>query len=1267
MPARVAASPIYSGYVAFGGTARYELVGKLGEGGMGRVYEAVDTLRGMRVAVKTLRDIDATSLYRFKREFRALADISHPNIVTHYELASDGDEWFFTMELVEGCDILHYVRPDDYDSARVRAAREAAHAADGATLATNVALGTTRADAVAGNMPVPVVPTARRPRVAFGDVADASRLRDAFVQLAGALDALHAAGMVHRDLKPSNVRVTPAGRVVLMDFGIVAELTHRAHDAAGGVAVGTPAYMAPEQAAGDPPSPAADWYAFGVVLFAALTGRLPFTGRKAAILAAKQMRDAPDPRRFVTGAPTEWTALCAALLARRPEDRPTARDVLLAFGARRDRARTAATTHGDTGLFVGRERELAELHASYQESRGGRPVAAALIGPAGIGKSTLLRRFTHEIAMRDERALALYGRCYERESLPFKAFDPVFDHLTQQLCAGRAAVSSLPADIGVATRLFPVLRRIPGVAGRPNGTDANPTELRARAFAAVRELFGVLAAAQPVLVCIDDLQWADDDSAELLDEVVRPPGAPGVLLVAAMRSEDVDRDGAIAGRMLDVLASRATLHRIDVGPLDARERRELCERLLGPDAAGLAGELSRGSDGNPLLLAEIVRFARDDPHAAATAPTIEQVLAARMARLADGARSLVEAIAVAGEPTALSTLAAAVDLTPEQCERAVGQLRVEHLARVAEHGRDPYLTAYHDMVRETIVAHLSPERQRDLHRRLAIALERTDGAPVDALARHWLAAGDRDHARAYLVRAARGAADKLAFSRAADLYRAALHLYPANGREYVDVLVAMADALELAGRYDEAAAAFARATEASAADAAADYTRRAADNLLRCGRVADGLAALERVAADLGVTIARTRRRALTALLWRRARIAARGYRYTRRNPADIAARDLGRLDTLYAVSTSLGMIDHIRGAAIQAQHLSTALRYGEASRVCRAFAIEAVFRASFGGRHAARAERLATRVELLAGELHDPYLAGLGHMARGAIAMFGARPQRAALAFREAEALFANQCSGAEWERITAAYFSAVHTILTGDIETGTRRAAAFVDAAKHRRNRYARALFATYPGTWAHLAADRPEAAHADLDAAIDGWPADTYLLIHHIATTARIHALLYAGDASAARQRLHATERAFRGAMLARLPLLAAERGVLWVQAGFGVGDRAAVHRGVRAVKRFGHTVGEGLVRAWRGIAAARDGRVDEARRALRAGIDRCDEAGYGIYALALRYRLAELIGGTEGARQRDAVRDRLARQGCAAPDRIVAIFGPAVRVP
>src|SRR5262249_37449073 len=148
---------------------------------------------------------------------------------------------------------------------------------------------------------------------------DFDRLRATLPQLVKGLSALHAAGKIHRDVKPSNIRVTSEQRAVLLDFGLVAELERRRNSADAGMIVGTVSYMAPEPCAGDVPlTPAADWYALGVVLFQCLTGRLPFEGPAARVLLEKQTKSAPRASVWVRGIPSELDELCAELLDRDP-------------------------------------------------------------------------------------------------------------------------------------------------------------------------------------------------------------------------------------------------------------------------------------------------------------------------------------------------------------------------------------------------------------------------------------------------------------------------------------------------------------------------------------------------------------------------------------------------------------------------------------------------------------------------------------------------------------------------------------------------------------------------------------------------------------------------------------------------------------------------------------------------------------------------------------------------------------------------------------
>jgi serine/threonine protein kinase len=253
----------------FPGTPRFRILRKLGQGGMGVVYEAEDRDRRIRVALKTLVFVTPAGLYRFKQEFRSISDIVHPNLISLYELFADGDVWFFTMEFVEGSEFVKSLRPS--------AAEGSATSSNWTTVDSPLRIHDTRTlSASAGSLPAAGPALAAAPVRKLETQVDIDRIRALGRQVAAGLCAVHAAGKLHRDVKSSNVLVTPEGRAVVLDFGLAAELQEANIESKSGEIVGTPAYMSPEQITSSPLSPASDWYSFGVMLYRGLTGRMPF-------------------------------------------------------------------------------------------------------------------------------------------------------------------------------------------------------------------------------------------------------------------------------------------------------------------------------------------------------------------------------------------------------------------------------------------------------------------------------------------------------------------------------------------------------------------------------------------------------------------------------------------------------------------------------------------------------------------------------------------------------------------------------------------------------------------------------------------------------------------------------------------------------------------------------------------------------------------------------------------------------------------------------
>jgi hypothetical protein len=1231
---------------------RYTIERELGTGGMGTVYQVRDAGRRETLALKTLRWTDPAAIYRFKKEFRALADVAHGNLVQLHELVAQGDVWFFTMELVAGEDFVQHVRPG-----YVRGAPSSVSANVGAS---------GNAPAVSGEFAAPV-------QGSLG-VLDVPRLRSALRQLIQGVAALHAAHIVHRDLKPSNVLVTPDGRVVILDFGLAAEAVPSAalKTVEDGI-WGTVEYMAPEQCRGERAGPASDWYSVGALLYEALTGRLPFSGSGVRLLFDKVEREPPSPDTLVPGLPEDLVRLCGALMARKSSTRPTDEDLEALFGPSGGGA--VVDQHGqhvEGAPLVGRSRDLACLHEAFAMAERGQPVSVCVCGPSGIGKTMLVRHFTDELAAK-RRAVVLDGRCFVSETVPYKALDGVIDMLSRLLRTLPPDVveAQLPPDTAALSRVFPVLRRVEPIERRAMvGLElSDQRELRRRAFAALGGLLSALGQRTPLVVLIDDLQWADRDSADVLNDLLQAVTTGRVLFLLCFRSEDVADTPFLA----ELLAGATTGERrmLEIGPLAKEDAVEYALRMLGarrPEAHARAMSFAQESDGNPFLLDQMVRASMAVEGAGAGQPlSLAEMLGARLRQMPRGAPELVGVLAVAGQPLDARLAYRAAGLEGDE-RPLVTRLRLAHFLRAS--ATTDQVDLYHDRIRETFVRELDDARIQAIHRRLVEELEQGVAGP-ELLYEHCLGAGDHGRAATFAAKAAAEAQATLAFERSALFYRRALELCSDQGPQTAAWLVGLGDALASAGRGAEAARAYLDAAPMLDARAALEMSRRAGQQYLVSGDVEAGLRLIAEVLRKSGLPqLPATPRLALLELALRRARIALRGLGYRERDESAIPADALMRIDTCYTIAEGMALVNNIQASAFQALHLLLALRAGEPSRLARALAWEAAFAASTGA--AARAARLLRQAERLADRPGPRTTLGLCRAIAAVAALHRGDFVHAEPLAIEAETILTEQPGLSAWALIIARMYHVGGLVDEGKIRELCRVTRLFLDDALARGNRFAAAMFRSSWSMLRWLSVDDLAGARAALAEARVQCPEGVFYVSHLYCLGAQALVDLYTGEAEAGYRRIARDWPALERSQIMRVHALAVichrARAACAIAAARFADDSAPLlavaRRSAARLRRMNYSPIS--TNAWpemidAAVALARGDRAVALERIVRA-VDRFAEYGSAFYLAIARRKKGELLGGDEGRALIAQADEWMAGEGIVNPARLASAFVP-----
>ncbi|HEY8173410.1 MAG TPA: AAA family ATPase [Dehalococcoidia bacterium] len=811
-PAPVAA-PLPTSFAS----GRYMVRSFLGEGAKKRVYLAHDTRLDRNVAFALIKTdgLDADGVVRVRREAQAMGRLGDSAyIVTIHDTGDEAGAPFIVSQLMAGGSVEDLLANTEHHR----------------------------------------LPPDRAMKIAE--------------QICQALTHAHGRAIVHRDLKPGNVWLDSDGNAALGDFGLAVAID-RSRMTMQGMMVGTVAYMAPEQALGRNPDARSDLYALGAMLYEMVTGRPPFLGDDAVGVISQHINTPPvDPSWHSPECPKPLEALIVRLLAKSPDERPaSAQDVAMELRRILDRS-TVDTIHPrqpDTisdlralnwGFFVGRREEMDGLKEALESALSGKGSLAMLVGEPGIGKTRLAEEFAVYAGLRGAQVLT--GHCYEGEaSLPYRPFVEAFRQYTRSRPDAELRAQLGPGAPEIATLVSEIRQRFPDIEAAPK---LDPEAERLRLFESVSEFLHNASTAQPLVLHLDDLHWADKPSLLLLQHLAQRTARDRLLIVGAYRDIELDRTHPLS-EVLGALRRLPNYRRVLLRGLPQDSVTDLLS-IIDPSEEGaparqaLAAALYQETEGNPFFIREVLahlietgKIVHEGGRWVGKVTSVSElgipegvreVIGRRLTRLSDGCnRMLTLASTMTGGFSWEALKAINADVPEAQLldlleEALAAQLIAE---RKGEHAATYDFT--HALIRQTLYGELSGPRRVLMHRQIGEALEQLYGAASDAhlpeLAHHFYQAapgGDVEKAVEYARRSGDRALELFAHEEAASQFELAIHALDLqsqpDARQRFDLFMSLSTAYFRSDMPEQALAAAERAIDAADARGEPEPLARAA-------------------------------------------------------------------------------------------------------------------------------------------------------------------------------------------------------------------------------------------------------------------------------------------------------------------------------------------------------------------------------------------------------------------------------------------------------
>ncbi len=766
---------------------QYKIIEKLGTGGMGEVYKAHDSILDRPVAIKLMHPHlheDKVNDARFMHEARIVAKLVHPNVVTIHEVGEAENRRYIVMEFIEGASLTSIIRKEG-------------------------ALNPDRAINITG-------------------------------QILRGLQYAHSKDVLHRDIKSENIMVTDGDHVKILDFGIAKLMSQQGLTVAGDL-LGTLEYMAPEQFMGEPVGPSCDIYAVGILLYQMLTSKLPFLSNSPAAILYKQLNEEPVAPSYYND--KVEPALVQVVLKAIHKDKAdrwwSATEFEAALGDTLGKAPAPATLTksesqnrphqvvfdmdepGQTAtvtlrsVFIGRELEKKKLVSLFADALRGRGQAAVMMGEAGVGKSTLADHFTKYA--KANQACVLYGACLYQDGMD--AYLPFIDALrtffhNDSYSLGEEARQHLkdavrdkvPILLEVADRLMTVGPKVPEQTP-PEPSSANLIE-------GFYRLIALLSTMRPVVLVIDDMQWADEATLRLFHYLSRYVASHPVFLLGISRTDRYDlQPNGKPGMLMEVLARirrEGTCEQIDINRLDRDSCDLLIDRSISPNqfTEELYESIYLETKGNPLFLTETLKQLRENGGIFNKEETwynkrdglellvpnrVEDIFVRRLSGLSDEEKDILQVAAVQGHKFDPSLLSRLLETPKIVLLKVLHRIETELQIVISnEHG----FQFEHPMLRELLYKDIPTALSREYHLMIANELEKIYGSDFGALvgdvAQHLRRGGDHLKALPLLCQAGMRAFGISAYREASLFYEDLLASSTQCGKP-IDELVALAE------------------------------------------------------------------------------------------------------------------------------------------------------------------------------------------------------------------------------------------------------------------------------------------------------------------------------------------------------------------------------------------------------------------------------------------------------------------------------------------